>query len=170
MITVETISVNRYAPRGSEAVNLYSNGTEDGSHLTIGQLVIAVAMRSAAADEAQSVTKMNTMSADSDVLEKAAGYMDEIVNGTGDWSTIKQFLIDELGVDEESLPDDIDTYTKRMEAIDALKMKVDELTQNQQTDMIDMQTLVNRRDTAYSASSNMVRTLGKSMNDVANNF
>lgn len=170
MITVETISVNRYAPRGSEAVNLYSNGTEDGSHLTIGQLVIAVAMRSAAAYEAQSVTKMNTMSADTDVLEKAAGYMDEIVNGTGDWSTIKQFLIDELGVDEESLPDDIDTYTKRMEAIDALKMKVDELTQNQQTDMIDMQTLVNRRDTAYSASSNMVRTLGKSMNDVANNF
>lgn len=170
MITVETISVNRYAPRGSEAVNLYSNGTEDGSRLTIGQLVIAVAMRAAAAYEAQSVTKMNTMTADSGVLAKAAKYMDEIANEFGDWTKIRQFLVGELGVDEESLPDDIDTYTKRMEVIDAMKVKVDELTQNQQTDMIDMQTLVNRRDTAYSASSNMVRTLGKSMNDVANNF
>ena len=36
--------------------------------------------------------------------------------------------------------------------------------------MIDMQSLVNRRDTAYSASSNMVRALGKSMYTDANNF
>ena len=170
MITVETISANRYAPKGSEAVNLYSNGTEDGSHLTIGQLVIAVAMRAAAAYETQSVIKMNTMMADSDVLELAAEYMDEIVNGTGNWSVIKQFLVDKLGMDGGVLPDSIDTYAKRVETIDAMKAKVDELTQNQQTDMIDMQTLVNRRDTAYSASSNMVRTLGKSMNGVASNF
>ena len=169
-ISVETISMNPYAPRGSEAVNLYSNGTEDGSHLTIGQLVIAVAMRAAAAYEAQSVTKMNCMTADSDVLEQAAEYMDEIVNETGDWAVIKQFLINKLGVDEEDLPDDLSTYKKRMEAIDAMKVKVDALTQNQQTDMIDMQSLVNRRDTAYSASSNMVRSLGKSMYTDAYNF
>ena len=67
-------------------------------------------------------------------------------------------------------PADIDTYKKRMEAINAMKVKVDALTQNQQTDMIDMQSLVNRRDTAYSASSNMVRALGKSMYTDANNF
>ena len=170
MISVETIGVNRYAPRGSERVSLYSNGLEGGDHLTIGQLVIAVSMRSAAAYEAQSVTKMNTMSGDSDLLEQAADYMDEIVNGTGDWSEIKDFLVNSLGVDEDDLPEDIDTYTKRMEAIDELKNKVDELTQSQQEDMIDMQTLVNRRDTAYSASSNMIRTLGKSMTTDANNF
>lgn len=169
-ITIETISINPYAPEGSGAVNLYSNGLEGGDHLTIGQLVIAVAMRSAAAYEAQSVTKMNCMTADSDVIEQAAEYMDEIVNGTGDWSVIKQFLIDELGVDEDDLPDNIDTYTKRMEAIDAMKMKVDQLTQSQQTDMIDMQSLVNRRDTAYSASSNIVRSLGKAMSNDAYNF
>ena len=170
MISAETIAVNRYAPRGSEAVNLYSNGTEDGSHLTIGQLVIAVSMRSAAAYEAQSVTKMNTMSGDSDLLEQAADYMEQIVNGTGDWSEIKDFLVNSLGIDEDDLPDDIDTYKKRMEAIDELKNKVDEITQSQQEDMIDMQTLVNRRDTAYSASSNMIRTLGKCMSDTAGNF
>ena len=81
-ISVETISVNRYAPRGSEAVNLYSNGLEGGDHLTIGQLVIAVAMRAAAAYEAQSVTKMNVMAADTAVLARAADYMEEIVNET----------------------------------------------------------------------------------------
>ena len=170
MITVETISLNRYAPRGSEAVNLYSTGTEGGSHLTIGQLVIAVAMNSAAAYEAQGVSKMNTMTAGSDLLEQASVYMDEIVNGTGDWSVAKQFLVEKLGIDNADLPDGIDTYTKRVEVIDKMKAKVDELTQNQQQDMIDMQTLVNRRDTAYSASSNMVRSLGKAMSDTAGNF
>ena len=70
-ISIETIAVNRYAPRGSEAVNLYSNGLEGDDHLTIGQLVIAVAMRSAAAYEAQSVTKMNSMAAGTAVLDRA---------------------------------------------------------------------------------------------------
>ena len=169
-ISIETIAVNRYAPRGSEAVNLYSNGLEGGDHLTIGQLVIAVAMRSAAAYEAQSVTKMNSMAAGTAVLDRAADYMDKVANGTNEWPTIRQFLIDELEVDQNALPADIDTYKKRMEAINAMKVKVDALTQNQQTDMIDMQSLVNRRDTAYSASSNMVRALGKSMHTDANNF
>ena len=169
-IQIEEIAKNRYAPVGSESINLYSTGLEGGSHLTLGQLVIAVAMRSAAAYEAQSVVKMNTMTADSDVLEQAAEYMDEIVNGTGDWSKIKTFLVNELGVDEDDLPDNIDTYAKRMEAITAMKSKVDALTQSQQTDMIDMQTLVNRRDVAFSASSNIVRSLGKSLQTDASNF
>ena len=169
-ITVEEIAINRYAPKGSEAIHLYSNGLEGGSHLTIGQLAIAVSMRSAAAYEAQSVIKMNTMAAGSDVLNRAADYMDEIVNGTQNWATIKQFLIDDLGVDAANLPDNVDSYKKRLEAIDAMKPKVDALTQSQQTDMIDMQTLVNRRDTAYAASSNIVRALGKSMSTDAYNF
>ena len=169
-IQIEEIATNRYAPTGSEAINLYSNGLEGGSHLTIGQLVIAVSMRSAAAYESQSVMKMNKMTADSDILERAADYMDEIINDTGDWAEIKAFLIDKMGVDDEDLPDDIDTYTKRMEAITAMKAKVDALAQSQQTDMIDMQTLVNRRDVAFSASSNIVRALGESMNTGAYNF
>ncbi len=51
-----------------------------------------------------------------------------------------------------------------MAAVKAMKLKMDALTQKQQEDMIDVQTLVNRRDVAYSASSNMVRALGNSMN------
>ena len=57
-----------------------------------------------------------------------------------------------------------------MAAIAALKTKANALTQKQQTDMIDMQTLVNRRDVAFSASSNIVRALGTSQSGNAANF
>ena len=36
--------------------------------------------------------------------------------------------------------------------------------------MIDLQTLVNRRDVAYSTSSNIVRTIGTSMSKDSANF
>lgn len=168
-ITFETVAVNRYAPDGSEAINLYSTDAEGGSSLTLGQLAIAVSMRSAAAYEAQSVVKMNKMSVDSDTLEIAEQYMAGIANGTANWDAAKSFMVNTLGITTE-LPGEINTYDKRMAAIEALKSKVDALAQKQQTDMIDLQTLVNRRDVAYSTSSNMVRTLGTSMGRDAANF
>ena len=168
-IYLEPISENRYAPEGSEAVYLYSNGLEGGSHLTLCQLIIAVSMRSAAEYEAQSVLKMNRMAGGSDKLEKVAEFMEQISEGYGDWATIKAYCQSELGI-SDVLPDDIDTYAKRMSAITALKTKAQALTQQQQTDMIDMQTLVNRRDVAFSVSSNIVRTLGQSMSTDAGNF
>ena len=166
---LEQISTSRYAPQGSDQVYLYSNGLDGGSHLTLGQLVIAVSMRSAAAYEAQSVVKMNRMAGGAKQLEKVAEFMDEIANGDGDWSAIKAYCQTELGITDE-LPDSIDTYAKRMAAITALKTKANALTQQQQTDMIDMQTLVNRRDVAFSASSNIVRALGTSQGGNAANF
>lgn len=171
-LSVETIAISRYAPKGSEAIKLYSNGLEGGSHLTIGQLAIAVAMRAAAVYEAQSVVKMNLMTYGSDVLEKAGDYLGEVSDGScaDEWAEVKTFLIDELGVEAEALPADINTYTKRMEAIAAMKAKIDALTQSQQTDMIDLQTLVNRRDTAFSVSTNIVRAFCRSMNTEASNF
>lgn len=168
-IYLEPISVNHYAPEGSETVYLYSNGLEGGSHLTLGQLIIAVSMRSAAEYEAQSVLKMNRMAGGSDKLEKVAEFMEQISEGYGDWPTIKAYCRNELGI-SDVLPDGIDTYAKRMSAITALKTKAQALTQQQQTDMIDMQTLVNRRDVAFSASSNIVRALGSSQNGNAANF
>jgi len=171
MLSIETIAVNRYAPEGSEGIHLYSNGLDGGSHLTLGQLCIAVSMRAAAEYEAQSVLKMNRMMSGSELLSKASRYMadiaDDVVN---DWATLKTAIMNDLGMSADSLPDDIDTYKKRMSAVAALKAKVDSLTQTQQTDMIDMQTLVNRRDVAFSTSSNMVRALGTSMNGNAGNF
>ena len=166
-LTIEQIATNRYAPAGADAISLY--GTELADGLTLGQLVIAVSMRSAAEYEAQSVVKMNRMAGGSETLEKAARYMEEIAGETADWATVKSFCQSELGITDE-LPDSIDTYAKRMSAITALKTKANALTQQQQTDMIDLQTLVNRRDVAYSASSNIVRALGSSQGENAANF
>ena len=168
-ISIEAVATNRYAPEGSEKIVLYSTGLEGGSHLTIGQLVIAVAMRSAAAYEAQGVVKMNSMSGGSDKLGKVAEFLEAIADGDGDWAEIKAYCQTALGISEE-LPDSIDTYAKRMSAVSALKSKVNALTQQQQTEMIDLQTLVNRRDVAFSASSNIVRALGTSQSENAANF
>ena len=44
------------------------------------------------------------------------------------------------------------------------------LAQTQQEDMIDLQTLVNKRDVAYSTASGVVRTMGQSMSQDAQNF
>ena len=166
---LEQISTSRYAPQGSDQVYLYANGLEGGQHLTLGQLVIAVSMRSAAEYEAQSVVKMNRMAGGAEHLNKVSEFMEQIANGGGDWAAIKTYCQTELGIADE-LPDAIDTYAKRMAAITALKTKATALTQQQQTDMIDMQTLVNRRDVAFSASSNIVRALGTSQSGNAANF
>ncbi len=168
-IYLEEISTNRYAPAGSDQVFLYATGLEGGSHLTLGQLVIAVSMRSAAEYEAQSVVKMNAMAGGSSKLEKIADFMSQIADGGGDWPAIKSYCETELDM-TTGLPDDIDTYSKRMTAVAALKAKANALTQQQQTDMIDLQTLVNRRDVAFSASSNIVRALGSSQGSGAANF
>ena len=166
---LEQISTSRYAPQGSDQVYLYANGLEGGQHLTLGQLVIAVSMRSAAEYEAQSVVKMNRMAGGAEQLNKVSEFMEQIANGGGDWAAVKTYCQTELGIADE-LPDAIDTYAKRMAAITALKTKATALTQQQQTDMIDMQTLVNRRDVAFSASSNIVRALGTSQSGNAANF
>ena len=167
MLTMTEIATNRYAPSGADAISLY--GTDKADGLTLGQLVIAVSMRSAAEYEAQGVVKMNRMASGSDKLEKVADYMAQIADGGGDWSAIKTYCKTELGISDE-LPDTIDTYAKRMAAVSALKSKANALTQQQQTEMIDLQTLVNRRDVAYSASSNIVRALGTSQSGNAANF
>ena len=170
MISTVEIATNRYAPSGSAAINLYSTGLEGGSNLTLGQLVIAVSIRSAAAYEAQSVVKMNEMSSDSLVLDDAAEWMTKVADGTADWAQAKAFCTGKLEIDANTLPDNLNSYDKRMTVVTAMKAKIDAMVQQQQQDMIDLQTLVNRRDVAYSASSNIVRALGASMDNDANNF
>ena len=128
-------------------------------------------MRSAAEYEAQSVLKMNRMAGGSNKLEKVAEFMEQIADTSVevDWPSIKAYCRSELGISDE-LPDTVDTYAKRMAAVTALRLKASALTQQQQTDMIDLQTLVNRRDVAFSASSNIVRALGSSQSGNAGNF
>ena len=169
-ITTTEIAVNRYAPAGAGDINLYNRGEASG--LTIGQLVISVCLHAAAAYEDQSVLKMNAMTAGSAKLAEASSWMERIVDEAhaSEWPAAKAFLTGTMGIPESSLPDNLSTYAKRMQAAKALKEKIDILSQTQQQDMIDLQTLVNRRDVAYSTSSNITRTFGQSSSAKAVNF
>ena len=169
------IATNRYAPSGSDAILMYDTGVSGA--LTLGQLVQAVCIRSAAAYEAQSVIKMNQMTAGSQILDEAADWLDQVASGTADWPAARSFCINKLGIPSSSLPADseadsanrLTSYNKRMQAAAAMQDKMNALAQSQQEDMIDLQTLVNRRDVAYSTSSGVVRTMGQSqMQDAAN--
>ena len=158
-VEVSQIAVNRYAPEGSQAINLYS--TETAGNLTLGQLVAAVCIRTAGALEEQSVNKMNMMSIGTEQLEKASDYMQQIAEETlSDWATAKAYLSDTVGV--AGLPDDLSSYERRMQAVSAIKERLETLTQQAQEDMIDMQTLINRRDMTFNTSSNIVKAIGNS--------
>ena len=164
MIEATQIATNRYAPAGSQAINLYSTGAAD--NLTLGQLVSAVCIRAAGALEEQSVNKMNMMSVGTEKLEKASVYMQEIAEERmSDWATAKAYLTDTIGV--TGLPDDSSTYEKRMQAVNAIKEKLEAMTQQAQEDMIDLQTLINRRDMTYNTSSNVIKAMGNSKNNSA---
>lgn len=165
--TVE-IGTNRYAPAGSEAINLYS--TESAPQLTLGQLMIAVCMASAAAYEEQSVLKMNSMTAGSVKLQDSASWLGKIADGSADWGQAKDFLVNTMGISSDSLPDNLDSYDKRMQAASALKSVMDNLTQTQQQAMVDLQSMVNRRDVAHSTASNVVRAFATSLAADAANF
>ena len=171
MIEVNTIGTNRYAPENSAAINLY--GYDYASNLTLTQLIQAVCIRTAAVYEAQSVTKMNMMTAGSQTLNEAAVWLEHVANGPDNWPAARAFCINQLKIPTSSLPAENDasitSYNKRMQVAAAMQDKMNALAQSQQEDMIDLQTLVNRRDVAYSTSSGVVRTTGQSqMQDAAN--
>ena len=164
MIQASQIATNRYAPVGSDAINLYSTGTAE--NLTIGQLVASVCVRTAGALEEQSVNKMNMMSVGTEKLEKASTYMQAIVEGTlSDWTSAKSYLEGTIGA--TGLPDDLSTYEKRMQAVNAIKEKLEAMTQQAQEDMIDLQTLINRRDMTFNTSSNIIKAMGNSKTNSA---
>ena len=167
-IDIIQIGVNRYAPAGSEGVNLYATSVSEP--LTLGQLVQAVCIHSAAALESQSVLKMNAMNSGTVLLDEAAGWLEKIANGSANWDAAKQFLVGTMHIDASVLPPDLASYDRRMQAAAALKDKMDGLTQTQQQDMVDLQSIVNRRDVAHSTAANVVRALSNSTSANAANF
>ncbi len=165
------IATNRYAPAWSNAISMYDTG--ESGPLTLAQLVQAVCIRSAATYEAQSVVKMNRMTAGSQILDDAAGWLKQVAEGTANWPAARTFCIDKLGIPSASLPaanESISSYEKRMQVAAAMQDKMNALAQAQQEDMIDLQTMVNRRDVAYSTSSGVVRAMGQSQMEEAANF
>ena len=175
-MAIETIQIatNRYAPEGAQSISLY--GDELAQGLTLAQLVQQVCIRAAAAYEAQAVAKMNVMAGGSQRLSQAADIMEGIVRGKIDWDKATAVLVNNLGVPASALPSAIvdgdgnPYYPSQIQAATALQERMNVLAQMQQEDMIDLQTTVNRRDVAYSTASGVVRTMGQSMSQDAQNF
>lgn len=173
IINSTQIATNRYAPAGADAIRLYGSDLAQG--LTLVQLMQQVCIRAAAAEEAQSVIKMNAMTGESQRLSEAADWLKKIVDGTANWTKAKNFLVGKMGIPESVLPSTLTIngephYEYQIQAAKALQDKMNVLAQTQQEDMIDLQTSVNRRDVAFSTASGVVRSNGQSMSQDAQNF
>lgn len=148
----------------SECGRLYSVG--NAADLTFAQMMAAVSVRTAAAYESASVAKMNMMAVSAGKISRISGCIKAIAAGTAlDWAGERAYMESEIGI--SALPVDIDGYAARMEAIDTLKAVLDAMTHKAQEDMIDMQTLTNRRDMVFSVSSSVVRVTGLSKMNTA---
>lgn len=167
MIEPVKIADNRYAPDGATAVNMYTlNG---GEAYTLGQLVAALCIKTGAIMERQSVTRMNYMNKDVALLEKGAEYTSLIAKNpaSANWSEIRSFMINDLGISPSALPDSLNSYDKRVQAINAMNQELEKLTRLTQENMIEIQSLVSGRDVAYTTSTNIIRELGASSANIA---
>lgn len=161
------IATNRNAGTGAEAINLYS--TSAASNLTLGQLMSAVCLRAGAILESEGVAKMNVMGLGTAKIDMLSNAMESIATeSVDDWAALKAELENEYGL--RALPETLDSYDERMTAMAAIKTKLDELTHTAQEDMIDLQTIVNRRDVAFTTATNLVKALQTSIGNTAKNF
>lgn len=196
-ILATTVAVSRYAPRGANAVEVFSYAGCEG--MSFGQLVMAICCRRGAVTEAQAVNAMNRLTQSSSWLDALSSVAQQLVNvatslnavadlGTSGYAcrntkaypvTLIDFLKDECGIDASHLYKldndgkpttellDITVYANRMAVFDQLKTVLDAATRQSQQDTIELQTLVSRRDIAFNTSSTTVKALGQSMGNTA---
>ncbi len=168
MIEAVQIATNRYAPDGAQAINMYRI---DGEQLTLGQLMAAVCIKAGTSMEAQTILKVNSMNGNTDVLNTASEYLKQLAeNNVSNWANVKLFIINTLGVPSSGLPDNIASFNDRLKAINAMKVKMELLTRKAQEDMIDVQSMINKRDVAFTTGTNVVKELGNSSNNIALNL
>lgn len=167
-LSTTQIGSNPYAPAGADAIRLFNYNGAEG--MTLGQMVISVCIARAAAIETASVARMNKMTATNATLDKLSQYAQQVIDGTGSWSAIKTYLVNTCGVSSDSLPSAINNKSDRLSAYDAIRRQLDNYNNVSQRDMVDLQSLVNRRDVAYSTSTNTVRSLLRTGFGMASNL
>lgn len=195
MLYVETIGQRdpRYTTAESGAINLYA--TETASGLTLGQLMISVSCRQAAAIEARSVTLMNKISRDAYKMKDLAAAMDAVVaaGGANDnnpaigfcdhngktWE-VCDYLIQEFGAKKTDFPFATEYNTgsetifyydlsinNRQSLIAKLKSYMENVAMTSQEDNIQLKSLVNSRDIAFKTATGLVAALGNSQMNIA---
>lgn len=187
-IQLEIIGLNRYAAPESRAINSYSYGGASG--LSVGQLMMAVCCRRAAAIEAQSVVKMNNLTSTTTWLKALSAVASQVLGGTAKMSdnadygdsgyrprktsttSIKDFLINECGVGEDKLSsyENLDNVNACEAVFDLFKSKLDAASTSAQQQTIDLQSLLSRRDVTYSTSATAVKNIMQCALNTAANF
>ena len=170
-IEIQKIGTNRYAPEGANAVCLYAIDGAEG--LTLGQLVAAVCIRRCTHLEARSVERMNKMTQTNGFLQALSNVCSQLVSGAKltDAATIpdsytlrkaaagcdiRNFLVDECGITSASGVGDEPSYQNIMDLSGEIKSQMDKSNLASQQDIIELQSLVNWRDTTYNMSSTIV--------------
>ncbi len=168
MIEPVQIATNRYAPDGAQAINMYMM---DGETLTLGQLLGAVCIKAGVNMEAQSIILVNRMNANTEIIKTASEYLKQLAEDkVTDWNSVKLYLTGVLNVASSDLPNDLKSYANRFKAINAMKVKMEALTRQAQEDMIDLQSLISKRDIAYTTGTSVVKETGSSSNNIALNI
>jgi len=190
MSQIESVQIgtNPYGGAGAATqVNLFNyNGCEG---LTLGQLVSAICVRVGVALETQSVNQSNILTWTTRRLRALSEVLDGVVNGTLNYDStitsegykgtkVRDFLTNEMGytiagsgsTSDAALPASVSAVEDRLTFYERVKGKIDSDTSTSQKDMIDLQTYMSRRDVAYSTATNVVRTLGATLQGTAANF
>lgn len=185
-IYTDRIGSNRYAPAGSDAVNLYRT-SEFGEQFTLGQLIAAVSIRSAAALESRAVIDLNRLSVSTEYATALSNAVKMLTNDSDDenavtWTmavtlpegyrtksaqfaaenTLKNFFVYECGIEADKLPADLKTLKKRLDAYAQVKDVMENVTRTSQMQQIEVQTSISRRDVALASSANVIKALGQS--------
>lgn len=189
-ISSSTIAVNRYAPEGSSAIELYNYNGAEG--LTISQLIIAVQVRRCACLERDSVVQSNllnrgvehidTLSAHAETVLQALSTTEESEYGDkseltkaskaakAKWkSEIRAYLL-ARGLTEDELPVDIETYERRMQAMEMIQNRLTAANSSIDRTAIELETCINRRDTMYRIATECVTHGGASSMNMAANY
>ncbi len=170
MIEPVTIAINRYAPPGAESINMYS--IDGGESLTFGQLLAAVCIRAGSNMEAQSINKMNSMNGNVELLKIASTYLSQLATNTmTKWASFIVFLRTKLGLKESELPSGHDnSYNTRFAYINVMKPKMEAMTRQAQEDMIDVQSLISKRDVCFTTGTSLIKSTGGSSEKIAETF
>lgn len=185
-IQIEQIGVNAYAPQGANGIDLYAfNGAEE---LTLAQLMMAVCIRQAAIIESQSVLKMNEINASAAWLDVLSLVGEQILKRRSltakldltrssyvptkvpTVTTYKDFLALEVGLGYDAVPDTLSSVDAQTHLFSLLEDKMNAASTSNQEQMIALQSLLSRRDSAFNTSASTVKKLGTTMNMTASNF
>lgn len=165
--------------------------------LSIGQLVMALCLDQAVQFEAAVVEMMSQMANTIVKMEVLTGIQEVIANNpnangelyleghtydlsawpgatlssTASWSETYQFLTDtKYGPDGKALCPGLSATSSAEEVISAVSSALDDLNTVNQEEMIELESLTNKRDQRYDLITNVLKSFNNVMTSIANNI